>query len=66
MTATTNATDARAIGYASSHVTVRISAKRFEQSPYAARYVTEETLFGVYANRFYPLSLGGNAVEDYW
>lgn len=66
MTATTNGTDAETIGYASSHATVRISAKRFEQSPYAARYVTEETIFGCYANRFYPLSLGGDAVEDYW
>ncbi len=66
MTTTTNATDAGTIGYASSHATVRISAKRFEQSPYAARYVTEETVFGCYANRFYPLSVGGNAVEDYW
>ena len=63
---TTNSTDAATIGYANSHGVVRLSAKRFEQSPYSARYVTEETLFGLYANRFYPLSVGGDAVEDYW
>lgn len=66
MTTTTNASDTATIGYANSHGIVRLSAKRFEQSPYSARYVTEETLFGLYANRFYPLSVGGDAVEDYW
>ena len=63
---TFNRTDTKAIGYANSHGIVRLSAKRFEKSPYSARYVTDETLFGLYANRFYPLSVGGDAVEDYW
>ena len=47
------------ITYASSHSIVRLSAKRYEQSPYRQRYATPETIFGLYANRFYPLSLGG-------
>lgn len=54
------------LAYASSHEVVKLSAKRYEQSPYSARYATDDTLFGLYANRFYPLSLGGDAVADYW
>jgi aminomethyltransferase len=52
--------------YAASHQTVRISAKRFDQSPYFHRYATEDMLLGVYARRFYPLSLGEDATERYW
>lgn len=54
------------ISYASSHDIVRLSAKRYEQSPYLERYMNEKAVFGLYANRFYPLSLGGDAVADYW
>ncbi len=52
--------------YASSHPTVRISAKRFQQSPFVEKYRTPEMVFGIYANRFYPLGAGGDPVEDYW
>ncbi len=52
--------------YASSHPTVRISAKRFEQSPYVEKYGTPDTVFGVYARRFYALTLGDDPVEKYW
>ncbi len=54
------------INYAKSHDVVRISAKRYDQSPYHERYVNDQTIFGVYANRFYPLSLGGDPIKDYW
>ena len=52
--------------YASSHETLRISAKRFERSPFTHRYDTPGAVYGVYAKRFYPLSLGTDPVEQYW
>ena len=52
--------------HAKSHPTVRINSKRCEQSPYAERYATEDTLFGIYCNRFYPISFGEDAIEQYW
>jgi len=52
--------------HAKSHATVRINSKRFEQSPYAANYVREDTLFGIYCNRFYPISFGEDVIEQYW
>ena len=54
------------LSYADSHSVVRLSSKRFEQSPYSDKYVTEQTVFGLYSNRFYPLALGGDAIDDYW
>jgi aminomethyltransferase len=56
----------RARNYADSHPVIRISAKRFEASPYLDRYATDEAVFGVYGNRLYALSLGDDPVEDYW
>lgn len=59
--------DANTLGYANSHDTLRISAKRYEQSPYLSKYMTENAVFGLYANRFYPLQLdGGDPIEEYW
>ena len=52
--------------HAKSHPPVRINSKRFEQSPYALRYVTDDTLFGCYCNRFYPISFGEDVIEQYW
>lgn len=52
--------------YAQSHPTVRISTKRFETSPYVDRYAGEDVVFGIYAGRMYPLSLGSDVVDDYW
>ena len=52
--------------HAKSHPTVRINSKRFEQSPYAIKYATEDTLFGIYCNRFYPISFGEDVIEQYW
>ena len=52
--------------HAKSHPTVRINSKRFEQSPYAPKYVNQDTLFGCYCNRFYPISFGDNVIEQYW
>ena len=60
-------TTAGSISYANSHDILRLSAKRYEQSPYLNKYITENAVFGLYANRFYPLWLdGGDPVAEYW
>jgi len=56
----------KARNYAQSHPVLRISAKRFEASPYLDRYATDEAVFGVYGNRLYALSLGSDPIADYW
>jgi len=52
--------------YAAAHETLRISAKRFEVSPYTDKYTNDDTVFGVYCRRFYPLSTGDDPIEQYW
>lgn len=52
--------------YAAAHETLRISAKRFEASPYIDKYVNDDIVFGVYCRRFYPLSMGEDPIEQYW
>ncbi|MFT5504714.1 MAG: glycine cleavage system aminomethyltransferase T [Gammaproteobacteria bacterium] len=52
--------------YAASHSSLLLSSKRFEQSPFADRYIDDSMLFGLYSNRFYPLSDGKDVVENYW
>ncbi len=59
-------TDAKKVVYAESHPIVRLNSFRFEQSPYIEKYVTEQTLFAIYCNRFYPLNMGENVIEYYW
>lgn len=64
---TTTQPDENTLGYANSHDTLRISAKRYDQSPYLSKYMTENAVFGLYANRFYPLKLdGGDPIAEYW
>ena len=52
--------------YAAAHATIRISAKRFEPSPYTDKYAIEDMIFGIYCGRFYPLSVGEDPIEQYW
>ena len=52
--------------YASAHGTVHISSKRFEPSPYAGKYESDNMVFGIYCKRFYPLSMGDDPIEQYW
>ncbi len=52
--------------YAASHATLRITAKRFEASPYTEKYARDGMIFGVYCQRFYPMSLGLDPIELYW
>ncbi|MEM9775660.1 MAG: aminomethyltransferase family protein [Chloroflexota bacterium] len=52
--------------YSKSHDVIRLSAKRYEQSPYLSKYMVDDAIFGLYASRFYPLSLGGDPINEYW
>ena len=52
--------------YADSHPVMRVSTKRFAVSPFVEGYATDETVFGVYGGRLYPLSSGDDPVEGYW
>jgi glycine cleavage system aminomethyltransferase T len=46
--------------------TVRISERRFEQSPYFDFYANPGLVLGVYAGRFYPKFIGDDPAEKYW
>ena len=46
--------------------TVRISARRFEPSPFFDCYRAEETVLGVYAGRFHAVYNGEDATVAYW
>ncbi len=61
-----NSKDSDKLVHATSHPIVKINSKRFIQSPYAERYVTDQTVFGCYSNRFYAMSNGEDALEQYW
>jgi glycine cleavage system aminomethyltransferase T len=52
--------------HADARQTVRISARRFERSPYQDCYVNPETVFGVYAGRFYAVFNGEDPADAYW
>ncbi len=54
--------------YIESFGTIRLSAFRIEQSPFADRYVTDQTVFGLYCGRLYPLKIsdGEDPVPNYW
>lgn len=45
---------------------VRVSGRRFEQSPYFDCYANSDIVLGVYAGRFYPKSIGDDPAEGYW
>ena len=52
--------------YAASHQNFMVSSKRFDTSPFIERYSNEKTVFGISANRFYPLSTENDPTEAYW
>ncbi len=58
--------ETKKVVYAESHPVVRLSSFRFEQSPYIEKYITDQTLFALYCNRFYPLHRGEDVIEYYW
>ena len=54
--------------YIESFDTVRLSSFRIGRSPFADRYVTEQTVFGLYCGRLYPLkrSRDEDPIPAYW
>ena len=46
--------------------TVRVGARRFEQSPYFDFYANSETVLGVVAGRYYTVFNGEDPLETYW
>ena len=46
--------------------TVRVSGRRFEESPYVSRYDGPDLVRGVYAGRFFPIFNGEDPVRKYW
>lgn len=54
--------------YADSFETIQLSSFRHGESPFAHRYVTEQTVFGMYCNRLYPLKANPDEdpVPKYW
>lgn len=54
------------VAHATSHPTLRLNSKRFERSPYIDKWAEDDTLFGIYAGRLYPVSLGNDPIDHYW
>ena len=52
--------------YATSHEKFSVSSKRFEISPFISKYQDKNTVFGISANRLYPLSTEDDPTEAYW
>jgi aminomethyltransferase len=46
--------------------TVRVSARRFESSPFGDRWVNPQTVMGIYAGRYYSVFNGEDVEEAYW
>ena len=46
--------------------TIKISARRFEESPYIERTNSPEMVRGVYAGRYFAMSVGEDPIEKYW
>jgi len=46
--------------------TLRVSARRFEPSPFREFYTNEHTVHGVYAGRYYSVFNGEDTAETYW
>ena len=54
--------------YVESFDTIRLSSYRIGRSPFAHRYATDQTVFGVYCDRLYPIKLTPeeDPVPRYW
>ena len=46
--------------------TVRVAARRFEISPFQAKWINPQTVMGVYAGRYYSVFNGEDPEEGYW
>ena len=54
------------IVHAHVHGVVPMNIKRRDSSPYAARWPSSGVIYAIYANRLHPVSLGTDALADYW
>ncbi len=52
--------------HAHSHTVLKLNTKRFDKSPYFDKWVTDDTIFGIYNTRLYPVSFGEDTISDYW
>ena len=52
--------------HSDTHNTVRVSARRFETSPFQACWKNEHTVMGVYAGRYYSVFNGEDTETAYW
>tara|TARA_Y100001936_G_scaffold48196_1_gene46889 strand:- start:460 stop:1635 length:1176 start_codon:yes stop_codon:yes gene_type:complete len=46
--------------------TIKISARRFEESPFIERTNSPDMVRGVYAGRYFAISMGEDAIKKYW
>ncbi len=46
--------------------TIKISSRRFEESPYIERTYSPEMVRGVYAGRYFPMTVGEDPIKKYW
>ena len=46
--------------------TIKISARRFEESPYIERTDSPKMVRGVYAGRYFPMKIDEDPSEKYW
>ena len=46
--------------------TVKISARRFEESPFISKIDDSNMVRGVYAGRYHAIYNGENEIEQYW
>ena len=46
--------------------TIKISARRFEESPYIERTYSPEMIRGVYAGRYFAISTDEDSIKKYW
>ena len=46
--------------------TINISARRFEECPFIERTNSPNMVRGVYAGRYFPMSIGEDPIEKYW
>lgn len=52
--------------HSDTHNTIRISGRRYEQSPFFDCYANKDTVLGVVAERFYSVFNGEDRIETYW
>lgn len=58
-------TKSPAKNYAASHAVIRLSAKRYQFSPFAPCYAKPDTVWGLYSGRFYALGWGDDPAPKY-